>query len=589
MKNHEKVKENRNISGARRRAPMAAAILVSGAIALGIVSCAGAGHAAPAHAAGRGPASASIDSLVVLHTNDVHSHLEPFETRGGATVGGAAARAALIAREKARGGRVLLLDAGDLVQGTPYYNVFRGEPDHKILDLIGYDAIALGNHDLDDGVAAWLARAAKTKTPILSANVFVTGGVPIAEPLRGDVPAALVRSAKWIGGGKVPPTTALHALTVPYVILNRGALKVAILGLTTYSLDRIVAPGKNKGVAVGSPAAAAQYYVPLLRRQADVVIALTHLGVDDDRELVRQVPGIDLVIGGHSHTPLFRPVLERAQDGRATPITQAGSWGQYLGRTTLRWSGGHLTSTAGRLITIRPSEGEDASIAALVASYRSRLGADLERVVFHSARRLESTGLNEGDHPLGNFVADVIRGATGADIAVMNAGGIRAPLPAGDVRERDLLSMLPFDNRLVVVSMTGSQVRQLLDRISRHLGKSGFGHVSGLSYIIQRDRAVDVRLWGNGSKPGTWHGRNAGPGEPLDGNRVYRVGTIDFLANGGDYFDELRDAATKEPSDVLLSKAAIDFLRAHPDYPFKKDGRAQWRGSGESLRDLGVR
>jgi len=543
-------------------------------------------------------APAGIDSLVVLHTNDVHSHLDPFETSTGERVGGVAARAALIQRQRALGGRLLLLDAGDLVQGTPYYNRFRGEPDHRLLDLLGYDAIALGNHDLDDGAAAWRRRANATRTPILSANVFAVAESAWAggsdPPIT--ITSAARRGAKWIGGGKVPPGVMLRYLAVPYTIVERGGLRIALFGLTTPSLDRIVATRPNQGVAVGSAVEAARELVPRLRRRADFVIALTHLGVDEDRRLVDLVPGIDLVIGGHSHTPLFRPTLENAEGGRATPIAQAGSWGRYLGRTTLRWSGDRAAAAFGRLIPVRPGEGEDAPAEAVLASYRSRLGADLDRLVFRSPRRVEATSLREGDSPLGNFAADVMRERTNADVAIMNAGGIRAPLPAGDVRERDLVTMLPFDNRLVVVSMTGAQFRRLLDRIARRLGKGGFGHVSGVSYVIRRDRAVEVRVWKRGEVGGRGGREDGGrdrdrarDGEPIDGNRVYRVATIDFLADGGDAFDELRDVASTERTDVLLSDAAIAFLRAHPEYSFRKDGRVQWRGSTEALRDMGVR
>jgi 5'-nucleotidase/UDP-sugar diphosphatase len=591
--NPPKVKENRDIGAIRGLRSALRAALAAGAIALGIVTCAAGGPAGSASAAGGG-AAGRVDSLVILHTNDVHSHLDPFEVRGGATVGGAAARASLIARERARGGRVLLLDAGDLVQGTPYYNAFHGEPDHRILDLLGYDAIALGNHDLDEGADAWRERAAKTKTPILSANVFVkvpdpmppssAGGASMVGPI---VEAAVQRGAKWIGGGSVPEPSDLLYLARPYVILERDGLKIAILGLTTYSLDTIVSPGKNQGVAVGDPVAAARYFVPRLRRQADIVIALTHLGVEDDRRLVAQVPGIDLVVGGHSHTPLFRPVLASAPAGRVTPIAQAGSWGRWLGRTTLRWGGDHLTSASGRLIEVSPSDGEDPEVKRVVDSYRSRLGPELERAVYRSPARVEMTGLDDPDHPLGNFVADVMRDATGADVAIMNAGGIRAPLPAGEVRERDILSMLPFENQIVVVSLSGSELRALLDRLAARLGKGGFGHVAGLSYVVQGGRANDVRLWARSdSTAGAWRGRSAGAGVPLDGNRIYRVATIDFLTVGGDSFDELRDAATKEPTGTNLPEAADAFLRAHPDYRFAKDGRVQWRGSGESLRGL---
>ncbi len=547
----------------------------------------------PGCAAGRQAAPAGIDSLVVLHTNDVHSHLDPFETSAGDRVGGVAARSALIGRQRALGGRVLLLDAGDLVQGTPFYNRFRGEPDHRLLDLLGYDAIALGNHDLDDGAAAWRRRANATRTPILSANVFAVAESAWAGGSDPPITSAARRGAKWIGGGKVPPDVTLRYLAAPYVIVERGGLRIALFGLTTPSLDRIVATGPNQGVAIGSAVEAARELVPRLRRQADLVIALTHLGVDEDRRLVHYVSGIDLVIGGHSHTPLFRPTLEEAEGGRATPIAQAGSWGRYLGRTTLRWSGERAAAAVGRLIPVRPEEGEDSAVAAVVASYRSRLGADLDRFVFRSPRRVEATSLREGDSPLGNFVADVIRDRTHADLAVMNSGGIRAPLPAGDVREWDLVTMLPFDNRLVVVSMTGAQVQRLLDRLARRLGKGGFGHVSGVSYVIRGDRADEARVWRwSDEKGGKGRGRGGSrsrDGDPIDGNRVYRVATIDFLADGGDAFDEVRDGASHERTGVLLSEAAIAFLRAHPDYSFRKDGRVQWRGSGKALRDMGVR
>ena len=543
-----------------------------------------------------GPAAApgAVDSLVILHTNDVHSHLDPFETKTGERVGGVAARAALIKRQRDLGGRVLLLDAGDLVQGTPYYNVFRGEVDHRLLDLLHYDAIALGNHDLDDGVEAWRARAAKTQTPIVCANVFSVPSPVPAAAARTGVPATIRRNAKWIGGGKVAAETELHHIAEPYVILERGGLKIAVLGLMTPSLDRIVAARKNQGVAIGSPVAAANFYVPKLRREADIVIALTHLGVDQDRWLVDHVHGIDLVVGGHGHTPLFKPRLEKAEGGRATPIVQAGSWGHYLGRTTLRWSGDRAKAVFGRLIPVRPEEGEAAEVEALLATYRSRLGEGSDRIVFRSSKRVEFSSRREGDHPLGNFVSDVLRERSGADLAVMNAGGIRASFPAGDVRERDVVTMLPFDNRIVVLTMTGAEVQRMFDRLARHIGKGGFGHVSGASYVVRGGRATEVRVWKKADKTGEPDGtaewgagiRRSRDGDPLDANRRYRVATIDFLADGGDYFDELRDSKEKEWTQILLSDAAIEFLIAHPEYQFGPDGRVQWRGSGEALRDM---
>jgi hypothetical protein len=144
--------------------------------------------------------------------------------------------------------------------------------------------------------------------------------------------------------------------------------------------------------------------------------------------------------------------------------------------------------------------------------------------------------------------------------------------------------------------MTGAGVQSLLDRMARHLGKSGFGHISGLSYVIRRDRATEVRVWNRNETKGRGGSERWGAavhrsrdGDPLDANRIYRVATIDFLSDGGDYFDELRDATLKERTEIRLSDAAIAFLRGHPEYSFGRDGRVQRRGTGEAIRDMQVR
>jgi 2',3'-cyclic-nucleotide 2'-phosphodiesterase (5'-nucleotidase family) len=499
-------------------------------------------------------------------------------------VGGAAARALLLQRQRALGGRVIVLDGGDLVQGTPYYNTFRGEPDHQLLDLLGYDAIALGNHDLDDGPAAWRARAAATRTPILSANVFALAESTWAAGADPVVPAAARRGAQRVGGGRVSDGVAVRYLARPYVVLKRDGLRIAVFGLTTPDLTHIVLPSRNRGVIVGSPIAAALELVPRLRSEADVVVALTHLGEADDRKLAERVPGIDIVIGGHSHTPLARPIMVRGPAGGVTVIAQAGSRGAYVGRTTLvsddgRWERGQRRHGRGRLFPVRPDDGEDPTIEAFLARYRRELSRGLDVVVYRSPERVTSHGLRLGESPLGNFVADVIRDRTGAEIGMMNAGGIRAPLPRGDVTVGDVMSALPFDNRLVVVAMRGTQVRALLDRVARRIGKGGFAHFSGVRYVVRGDRAAEITI---GAGPG-----DGGPGDggaPLDGNRLYRVATIDFVAEGGDGIMVSGDFSPLEDSGVVLHDAASDYLRRHPEYRFGKDGRVGWRGATKALR-----
>lgn len=545
-------------------------------IAAACVFLAGGGQVTPV-ATRPAAAAAPVDSLVLLHTNDVHSHLAPLRPlSGGTATGGAAARAALLERERARGGATLTLDAGDVFQGTAYYNYFRGIPDYRAMSRMGYDAGALGNHDLDDGPAGWLRAGREASFPILSANVFVSAESAWAAPFP-SAPPALRRHARWIGGTPVPEDAPLKHLCDPCLIREVGGRRIALLGLTTGELPRIVSVRPNAGVAVSDPIAAAEVLVPRLRRQADVVIVLSHLGVNEDRRLAARVPGIDVIVGGHSHTLLKAPVivLNRANENgyHGTAIVQAGSRGIWLGRTTLRFDGAALSRVTGRVLPVRPAQGEDAGITRLLQPYGDSISTAMSVRVRRASRAYGTAGLDDGDTPLGNFVADALRVPAHADIAIQNAGGIRAGIPAGDVTVGDLYSVLPFDNRIVVVEMKGWQVRRLLDFIARRVGGGGFAQVSGVRFVIRRDRASYIRVGG----------------KPLESDRTYRVATIDFLYGGGDGYTAFAKAGPAEDTGLSQREAAIEFLRRHPEYEFRDDGRIRWEGSTGALRDLRMR
>ena len=521
----------------------------------------------PAAADARDTAGAAgIESLVILHTNDTHGYLAPVRREGrDEPVGGVAARAALVARERARspGGRTLLLDAGDVFQGTAYYNYFRGVPDYKAMAAMRYDVLAIGNHDLDDGPRTWLAAVEGRKLSFVCANLFVAAesawaaGRPAAETRRG---------ARWIGGGRVPDEIPLRQLTWSYTLLRpRSGLTVAVFGLLTPEAARIVSPRPNGGVAVGDPTAAARELVTLLRREADVVICLAHLGVGDEKKLAERVPGIDLIVGGHSHSRLFKPILVRNGTSNGyggTVIVQAGARGQYLGRTVLYLEGERPTRYAGALLPVSPAEGEDAPVAEMLRPYTDSLRSRTTRPIFRTTAAVTASGLRDGENALGNFVADVLRSSTGADIGIVNSGGIRAGLPAGPVTVGDVYAVLPFDNRIVVATMRGWQVRELLDFISGRIGKGGFAQVSGVKFTISRGRA---------------QAREVG-GEPLDSNRSYRVATIDYLLDGGDGYTLFAKADSIAETGVLLREAAIQFLEKNPGYEFRKESRIRWEG-----------
>jgi 2',3'-cyclic-nucleotide 2'-phosphodiesterase (5'-nucleotidase family) len=521
------------------------------------------------------PPPVGVDSLVVLHTNDIHSHLFPFLRADSGLVGGAAARNNLIARERAQTPDLLLLDAGDVVQGTPVYNLFRGEPDMKVMAAAKYDAVALGNHDLDDGPRAWLRLVRRAGYPAVSANVFAAADSPWVDPDAEVVPVEVRRGARWVGGVRVPDAAPLRYLARPYIIRPWRGKRIAIFGLTTRDLAKIVLFSRNGGVAVADPIAVARGLVPELRAKADYVIAVTHIGVSVDKDLASKVPGIDLIVGGHSHTALYRPVYAgRGSDPwlGGTPIVQTGAWGDRLGRTVIRLSGGRPAGVTGRLLPVRPADGEDGALAAALQLYQDSVRVRMGAAVFRTDRVIERLGDDDVESPLGNFVAEVVRQTAGADIGLVNTGGIRATLPKGTVTVADVVSVLPFDNTVVTVPMRGDELQRLLNFVARRVGKSGFAQVAGVSFVIRDGRALQVRVGGSVLEP----------------DRVYRVATIDYLYEGGDGYTQFARATAGEVerSGVVLHEAAVEFLLRHPDYKFPMDGRIVWEGGTKALRDL---
>jgi len=511
------------------------------------------------------------DSLLILHTNDIHAHLFPYQDSRGSTVGGAAARAALIAKMRGQRGKTLLLDAGDVFQGTPVYNFYRGVPDYRSMSRVGYDAGAFGNHELDDGPAAWLKVRHEASFPIVTANVFVSADSAWAQGLE-EAAGPVRKGARWIGGAKVAAGARLRFLTKPYVIEDVGGLKVAILGLTTKDIVAIVSRARNGGVAVADPVTAAAVFVPELRKKADLIVAVTHLGVDADRALAQRVPGIDVIVGGHSHTYLWQPFFVRngnANGYHGTGIVQAGRWGDRVGRLAIGIGKGGVAGLTDALIPVVPGEGEDPSIVAMLKPFRDSMSVAMDKPVFRSPARVSMSGLEDGDTPLGNFVADAMLEAVSADISLINSGGIRAPLPEGTVTVGDVFTVLPFDNTIVKVPMKGWQVRQLFDFIAGRIGKRGFAQIAGAEFVIRRNRASDIRVGGRA----------------LESDRTYQVATLDFLYGGGDGYTLFAKAGSAYPTGTFTHDAAVDFLRQHPQYEFKKRGRIRWEG-GLPSRDL---
>lgn len=279
---------------------------------------------------GRAGAGTPEETVVtILHTNDVHSRIDPFPDDGSrnAGLGGAARRATLIREIRAANPNTLLVDAGDTFQGTPYFNLFRGEVDFRVMSALGYDVLNLGNHDFDGGVPGLLNAMPEAKFDLVNAN-YDFGSSPLAPHVK------------------------------PFVVRTVGPVKVGLFGLGV-ELDGLVSESNRPGITYGDPVPVARRLADELRRNhhCDIVVCISHLGNDGwngqpgDQDLARSVEGIDLIVGGHSHTFMEAPARVRHGD-RETLVFQVGWAGINLGRVDFHLQRGRVTRAQGSVIPV---------------------------------------------------------------------------------------------------------------------------------------------------------------------------------------------------------------------------------------------
>jgi 2',3'-cyclic-nucleotide 2'-phosphodiesterase (5'-nucleotidase family) len=467
-------------------------------------------------------------ALTILHFNDLHGQLEPVaDPASGRTLGGIARLAAAARAVRAEDPQrpVLLLFAGDLLQGTVTSTVFLGLPDLGFLGDIGVDAAVVGNHELDYGQAHFRDLLGEARFPILAANLQ-------AEPSPFPVRDAVVLA---------PP----------------GGPRVAVLGLVTDELTSTTHPRNIAGIRVEDPVAAARRLVPRLEREAELVVVLSHLGVAEDRRLAREVPGVDLVVGGHNHHLFPEPLIENG-----VPVLQAGDRGTHLGRLDLRVRDGRAEVTAYRLLPMDEGVPEDARLAAEVRALAARLEQEVAVVVGRNAVELDASRerIRRGESNFGNFLADLARELTATDVALFNGGGFRASIPAGEVRVKDVYQAFPFGNELVTGTLTGAQIQAALDRsasLDPQDNPGGFLQVSGLRYAITNGTARAVTA----------------AGEPLAPAARYRVVLPDFLAEGGDNYLMLKAMEDRVATGRLISDLVMEAFRERGAVSVTLDGR----------------
>ncbi|MEB3223524.1 MAG: bifunctional UDP-sugar hydrolase/5'-nucleotidase [Candidatus Sericytochromatia bacterium] len=475
------------------------------------------------------PAQAAPEALTILHTNDTHDHLEAFDVSGQKDIGGIARRATLFRRIRKETPATLVLDAGDVFQGTPLFNFYSGEPDYLTMAQAGYDAVTVGNHDLDNGL----------DNLRLQAEHLGKGRGPISANMRDDRGKPLFESHR---------------------VLTVGKLKVAVIGALGVEAFHAVAEPRRRGVQVNDPLQALRPLIQKLRPTVDLVVLLTHIGHEAEVELAQALPEVDLIVGGHSHTKVEAPVVVK-HPGRNTLVVQAFQWGQFVGRLDLQVEGRKIVSHRGQLLPVSTDIQPDPGVAATVSRYADRIAIEMRQVVGRAEVEFPNNRKREGDTPLGNLVADVMRESMGADVGIMNSGGIRAALPKGDLTRGMVFSMLPFENYLVTFSCSGVELQRILDFAASRYGKSGSLQVSGVRYVVDGERATEVVV---GDKP-------------LDLAAQYRVTTNDYIAQGNDGADVFRAITGVGNTGVLMRDAFLQRLLRNPVLTMPAGGRIRKR------------
>lgn len=514
-------------------------------LALSLVQggCSPARHASPAEGA---------LSLTILHTNDTHSHIAGINKYGNACFddtdcrGGLARIATAIRTAKSQNDNVIALDAGDQFQGTLFYSVNKWPMLAELDQHMPYDAMTLGNHEFDEGCLELTRFLAALPFPVLAANLKPAKGCPM---LKGNY--------------------------TPYTLLTVRGQKVAVVGIANNEVVSLAAACPR--TFFEDTAACLQRTVRDLEAQGvKHIIALTHIGLPEDRKLARSVDGVDIIVGGHSHSYLGPdseegpyPIIERSPSGQPVLVVTAKRAAQYLGELNvifdaqgvpLRWSGG------ARELAV--SEPRDAETSALVQKYAASLDEFRNHKVgsHHLSLPDGIDACREDDCLGGSLIADAMLEYArpfGGQVALCNGGSVRAALPSGDISRGDLLSVIPFGNTLVMREITGERLLAALEHGVSEEGGQGprLLHTAGLRYVVDAARPAGSRI----VRAEILNEKDTGT--PLDRKARYVIVTIEYLARGGDAYEMLKDSKvipSPEPIDITVVE---DYLKKHSPLP----------------------
>ncbi len=514
-------------------------------------------------------AGARVFSLDIMHTNDVHGGITPRDATFlnpdfPPLIGGGAWLLSYVesvrAERAVEGGYCLFVDAGDVYQGTPIGNYDTGASVIEWMNAAGYEAMTLGNHDFDDGVDNALAIVRAAEFPVLGCNFVSAGDGGIPDPVLDQV------------------------------MLEYDGVRIALIGLCTTDTWGLVDPELLSGYVFEPEQEAVEREIAQARDQgADLIFLLSHLGQPSDperyvervleaeaageefskdfglnnAELSTLVPGIDLIISGHTHyglrTPWINPythtmVIQGYANG--TGVSHLRLWIDSEAGEIVGWE---LPAGEALVSLLHDEFAPDTAAASLIEGFREVAESGLDRVITEASEEIMRGG---AEHPMGRLVADAMLASSGADVALMNRGGIRAAIPRGPVTPRIVYEAIPFEENIYLISLSGADLRRVLETgmqgRRRDMEPAGFTAVR--NQAMPDGSKIESLVIG---------------GIPVDSSRIYTLATTGYLAQGNVGYDILREFEAV-PTGITLFDAVVDYIETLPVIESDDVDRVRW-------------